>query len=204
MTWDGESEERFLSRIAAESARLGRLVDDLLDFSAIESSTLRLAPDWCDLGLVLDAAIACLPPADATRVRVRCAPGLPVIWADHDRLEQVFVNLLENAFRHNPEGTSVVVEAGWPQDGEVVATVTDDGGGGGDDVAAALAGLRPRRSPTAGAGLGLTIARGIVEAHGGRIELEQVWRGTRFSISLPVEQTDGGPTRAEPVEAVDV
>ena len=111
MTWDGESEQRFLSRIAAESARLDRLVDDLLDFSAIESSTLRLQPDWCDLALVLDAAIACLPPASAARVTVDCAPGLPVVWADHDRLEQVFVNLLENAFRHNPAGTHVRVEA---------------------------------------------------------------------------------------------
>jgi signal transduction histidine kinase/ABC-type multidrug transport system ATPase subunit len=204
VTWDGESEERFLSRIAAESARLGRLVEDLLDFSAIESSTLRLAPDWCDLVLVLDAAIACLQPQDAMRVQVCCAPGLPVIWADHDRLEQVFVNLLENAFRHNAEGTSVAVEAGSRQDGEVVVTVTDDGAGGDDDVAAALAGLRPRRSATAGAGLGLTIARGIVEAHGGRIELEQVRRGTRFSISLPVEQQDGAAARLEPAETVDV
>ena len=76
VTWDGESEERFLSRIAAESARLGRLVEDLLDFSAIESATLRLHPDWCDLALVLDAAAACLPPRHAARVAIDCAPGL--------------------------------------------------------------------------------------------------------------------------------
>src|SRR6202044_1130592 len=62
VTWDRESQERFLSRIGVESARLGRLVDDLLDFSAIESSILRLQLDWCDLVLVLDAARACLPP----------------------------------------------------------------------------------------------------------------------------------------------
>jgi signal transduction histidine kinase len=188
--------QRFLSRIAAESARLGRLVDDLLDFSAIESSTMRLAPDWCDLTLVLDAAVACLPPSSAALVEVRCAPGLPVVWADHDRLEQVFVNLLENAFRHNPEGTHVSVDARLADRdppsrgaGGVVVTVSDDGDGAMDVIATALSGQRPaRRSPTAGAGLGLTIARGIVDAHGGRVELERTPAGTRFDIHLPVEQ----------------
>src|SRR5580658_1124308 len=62
VTWDRESQDRFLTRIEAESARLGGLVDDLLDFSAIESSILRLQPDWCDLARVIDAARACLPP----------------------------------------------------------------------------------------------------------------------------------------------
>ncbi len=104
VTWDVQSQQRFLARIAAESARLGRLVDDLLDFSAIESGILRLQRDWCDMPLVIEAAIACLPPAAALLVQVACDPGLPVVWADHDRLEQVFVNLLSNAFGHNPPG----------------------------------------------------------------------------------------------------
>src|SRR5579863_6708140 len=105
VTWDRESQQRFLDRIAAESARLGRLVDDLLDFSAIESGTIRLQWDWCDIRLVIEAAIACLPPASAASIELACDPGLPVVWADHDRLEQVFVNLLNNASRHNPPGT---------------------------------------------------------------------------------------------------
>src|SRR5208282_2380394 len=63
VTWDRDSQQRFLQRIAAESARLGRLVGDLLDFSAIESGIMRLQRDWCDISLVLDAAVACLPPA---------------------------------------------------------------------------------------------------------------------------------------------
>ena len=77
VSWDEESEQRFLTRIAAESARLGRLVDDLLRFSAIESGILQLQRDWCDIPLVLDAAIACLPPSGAPLVAVRCAAGLP-------------------------------------------------------------------------------------------------------------------------------
>ena len=198
VTWDGESEQRFLSRIAAESARLGRLVDDLLDFSAIESATMRLAPDWCDLAFVLDAARACLPPAGAGTVEVECAAGLPVVWADHDRLEQVFVNLLENALRHNQEGTRVRVEARPEGASTVVVRVIDDGSGPPGEVAAALRGeLWQRRGPSAGAGLGLSIARGIVEAHGGTIALERGGGGTRFRISLPIDHPDaaggGGP-----------
>ena len=191
VTWDGESEQRFLSRIGAESARLNRLVDDLLDFSAIESSTLRLQPDWCELPLVLDAAVACVVPSSAGLVELRCAPTLPVVWADHDRLEQVFVNLVENALRHSPPGTRVLVEATADGQGGVVVSVTDDGAGVPDEIAATLFQPRQQRSgPTAGAGLGLSIAKGIVDAHGGRIELERSARGTRFSIHLPVEHAD--------------
>jgi hypothetical protein len=136
VTWDGESEQRFLSRIGAESARLNRLVDDLLDFSAIESSTLRLQPDWCELALVLDAAIACVVPSSAGLIELRCASVLPVVWADHDRLEQVFVNLIENALRHNPAGTRVWVAAGGEEPGGVVVSVTDDGSGVPEEIVA--------------------------------------------------------------------
>jgi signal transduction histidine kinase/ABC-type multidrug transport system ATPase subunit len=189
VTWDGATEKRFVTRIGAESARLNRLVDDLLDFSAIESSTLRLQADWCEVALVLDAAIGCVTAAGANPVKARYAPDLPVVWADHDRLEQVFVNLLENALRHNPPGTLVLVEAA-PDEGGVVIRVTDNGAGLPDDVVAAL--FKPRQrghGPSAGAGLGLSIAKGIVDAHDGRIVREQLRRGTRFSVHLPI----GGP-----------
>ena len=177
VTWDGDSQQRFLDRIAAESSRLGRLVDDLLDFSAIESGIMRLQPDWCDIRLVIDAAVACLPPVSAKRVTTACAPDLPVVWADHDRMEQVLVNLLTNAFAHNPPGTTVHVAAAQRQS-EVVISVRDDG-----------TGMAPpgSRSRSAGAGLGLSIARGIVQAHGGTMELSPVTKGTCFSVHLAIE-----------------
>ena len=188
VTWDGESQQRFLARIAAESARLGRLVDDLLNFSAIESGVLRLHPDWCDLGLVLDAAIACLPPDAAAAVELDADPALPPVWADHDRLEQVFVNLLDNAFGHNPPGTRVSVLATAAGPAGVAVTVADDGIGMPAEVSAApFEPMRRRRAPTAGAGLGLSIARGIMAAHGGRLDLERADLGTRFRVWLPVE-----------------
>ena len=192
VTWDDESEQRFLTRIAAESSRLGRLVDDLLRFSAIESGILQLQRDWCDIPLVLDAAIACLPPSGAMLVGVRCAADLPAIWADHDRLEQVFVNLLTNAVGHNPPGTRVVVTASADGPDAVLVSVADNGPGMPPDVAQApFEPMRRHRSPSSGSGLGLSIARGIVEAHGGRMELVHPAEGTCFRIVLPVENPDG-------------
>jgi len=206
VTWDGDSQQRFLDRIAAESARLGRLVDDLLDFSAIESGTMHLQRDWCDIRLVIEAAVACLPPEHAKEVTLTGDVGLPVVWADHDRMEQVFVNLLNNAFGHNPPGTHVRVtaEAG---PAEVVVSVLDDGLGLPSELA--VAPFEPARRPrsgnsarhgtsaanghgsghrkSAGAGLGLSIAKGIVQAHGGRLELATLPKGTCFSVNLPVE-----------------
>jgi len=209
VTWDRESQQRFLDRIAAESARLGRLVDDLLDFSAIESGTMRLQEDWCDIRLVLEAAIACLPPASAASVVLSCDPSLPVVWADHDRMEQVFVNLLNNAFRHNPPGTRVRVTADHRMS-EVVIGVLDDGVGMSPELAATpfepARRPRPRAIPgngnsngnghrkSEGAGLGLSIAKGIVQAHGGRIELTPLPKGTCFQVYLAVE-TEGDAGR---------
>ncbi len=209
VTWDRESQQRFLDRIAAESARLGRLVDDLLDFSAIESGTMRLQEDWCDIRLVLEAAIACLPPASAASVVLSCDPSLPVVWADHDRMEQVFVNLLNNAFRHNPPGTRVRVTADHRMS-EVVIGVLDDGVGMSPELAAIpfepARRPRPRAIPgngssngnghrkSEGAGLGLSIAKGIVQAHSGRIELTPLPKGTCFQVYLAVE-TEGDAGR---------
>jgi signal transduction histidine kinase/ABC-type multidrug transport system ATPase subunit len=195
VTWDAESEQRFLTRIAAESSRLGRLVDDLLRFSAIESGILQLQRDWCDLPLVVDAAVACLPPDGALRVEVSCPDDLPAIWADHDRLEQVFVNLLSNAIGHNPPGTRVTVSAVASGPDTVTVSVADDGTGVPPDVALApFEPMRRRRAPGSGSGLGLSIARGIVTAHGGQIELLQPAVGTCFCIQLPVENPDGPAT----------
>jgi ABC-type multidrug transport system ATPase subunit/signal transduction histidine kinase len=185
VTWDGDSQRRFLERIGAESARLGRLVDDLLDFSAIESGILRLHRDWCDIRLVLEAAIACLPPG-AIAV-LDCDPGLPPAWCDHDRMEQVFVNLLGNAAAHNPPGTKIRVTATTGLE----ITVEDDG-----------TGMPPpgTRSRTAGAGLGLSIARAIVTAHGGTLTVSAGAsagqpsapqnKGTRVRVSLPTDIED--------------
>jgi signal transduction histidine kinase/ABC-type multidrug transport system ATPase subunit len=188
VTWDDDSKLRFLNRIAGESARLGRLVGDLLDFSAIESGLLRLQQDWCDLALVIEAAVSCLPPDRSLAVEVDCPAGFGPVWADHDRLEQVFVNLLENALRHNPPGVEVRVQVSLAGSDSVAIRVADDGEGIPTELRAQLFESQERGATSApGAGLGLSIARGIVVAHGGHISLEDVASGACFLIVLPIE-----------------
>lgn len=196
VTWDADSERTFLTRISDESDRLGRLVGDLLDFSAMESGVLRLNLDWCTLPLVLDAARACLPTSAAERVTIHSAPNVPAVWADHDRLEQVFVNLIGNAIRHNPPTTSVAVDIS-ARGGGVTITVSDDGIGlpVGSDLGDGDA-ILPMRSATSGSGLGLSIVRGIIEAHGGTVAAEPVPRGTRWRVVLPEESPEPAPTRS--------
>lgn len=201
VSWDERSQARFLDSIASESERMGRLVGDLLDFSAIDSGTLRLVPDWCDLGLVLEAARGCVSQEEL--ILVGDCTGLPPIWADHDRLEQVFVNLFENALRHGAGLTRVDVTAATdPTGSRVTVSVADDGIGIPDELAGRVFLAHERGSATGpGAGLGLTIARGIVDAHGGTIDLVPASQGTTVRVSLPVEASLDGASIPDEVGA---
>ncbi len=185
VAWEQDSRRRFLDQIAAESARMGRLVGDLLDTSAIETGALRLRRDWCDVGLVLHAALTCVPRlGDAVVVRV--PDDLPPVFADHDRLEQILVNVLDNAEQHGaaPYEITAAVDAC----GEHLTIVVADHGTG-------FVGRSPERSfdahargeTSTGAGLGLTIARGLALAHGGTLAVDGDDGLTRVVLSLPVE-----------------
>ena len=202
VSWDHSSTVRFLDTIAHESGRLGRLVADLLDASAIEADAMVVELDWCDVGLVIDAAIACVPIEAPTAVEVSVAPGLPALRGDHDRLEQVLVNLIDNAVNHTPPGTPVCVSARSVLPHHIEITVADDGPGITDAVSQSLflPGVRGH-ADRQGAGLGLAIVRGITEAHGGRITVDTSTSGSTFTVRLPVSGPDGGPDGAPVADA---
>ncbi len=122
--WDPQSTDEFLARIEGETARMGRLVADLLDSSVIETGGLRLQTDWCDLELIAQQAVSLVP--DLHDVRIETVHPLPAVWADHDRLEQVLVNLLGNAVHHGAEPVVVRISAGPRQ---ATIDVCDSGGG---------------------------------------------------------------------------
>ncbi len=187
LTWDAASTDRFLRSIAAEGARLERLVGDLLDSTAIESGVLGLQRHWCDLALVVEAAVRLV--AGGSTIRVHAADDLEPVWGDHDRLEQVLVNLLENAAAHgaSADGIDVTLRRGTAS-GSVEVEVTDHGPGVSPALAARM--FEPRVRGTAdgaGAGLGLSIAKGIVEAHGGTLAAAAAVRGASFVVALPCE-----------------
>jgi signal transduction histidine kinase len=196
LTWDAESTERFLRSIATEAARLERLVGDLLDTSAIESGILRLQRHWCDLRLVLEAALGLV--SEGQGIRLACTEAVEPVWGDHDRLEQVFVNLLENAAVHgaSDEGVDVALRTGAVP-GTVEVEVRDHGPGVPLDLAERIFEPRVRGSTHGpGAGLGLPIARAIVEAHGGTLVAAPVDRGASFVVLLPCEPPADAPDGA--------
>jgi ABC-type multidrug transport system ATPase subunit/signal transduction histidine kinase len=183
--WEHGARHRFLDRIAAESARMGRLVGDLLDTSAIETGELRLRRDWCDVSLVVQAATTCVAGLEPDVV-VHVPSGLPAVWADHDRLEQILVNVLDNAVHHG--APPFHIEASIDTAGSLLTIVVTDHGDGfvpGSEHRSFDA--HARGASSAGAGLGLTIARGLAVAHGGTLTVGDVPGRTAVVLTLPVE-----------------
>jgi signal transduction histidine kinase/ABC-type multidrug transport system ATPase subunit len=205
VSFDEATTDRFLTNIASESARLARLVSDLLDATALDSGALRLQCDWCDAAGVVRAALAAVPGGES--VAVEAPADLPAVWADHDRLCQVVVNLVENALRHTPEGTVVQVRLRAAEHDTLELRVSDDGPGVSAESLEELflpwhRGAAADRARGGGAGLGLSIARGIMAAHGGSVTVEPGAVGTTFLVRLPVEPPDAARGAWEPVEVV--
>ncbi|MES2124910.1 MAG: DUF4118 domain-containing protein [Gemmatimonadota bacterium] len=201
-------QRELLESIIAESRRMTRLVGNLLDMVRVETGTLAVRKSWQPLEEPLGVALLRMEARLAEHpVTTRLPSDLPMVPIDELLIEQVFLNLLENAVRYTPPGTAITITA-WPEAEGVTAEVADSGPGvrPGDEEAMFE---RFRRGPSAslgaadagaGAGLGLTICRGIIRAHGGRIWIEPGSAGgTVIRFHLPgVNVPEGIPT----VEAV--
>ena len=188
-------EPRTWQLLHAETSRLGRLVDDLGKVSRAEERQLDLRLVRSDPhDLLREAAAAATTSYAQKRVAVDVEPGerLPAVEVDRDRIAEVLANLLSNALRHSASGGTVVLAASRAGKDAVQLSVTDNGDG---IPADALPRIFERfyRTDTArsrdrgGSGIGLTIARAIVEAHGGtlRAESDGVGRGARFVCTFP-------------------
>ena len=184
-----------------ETVLLGRLVDDLRTLSLAEAGELPLTRRAIDPAEALGRAAAAFAPlyeAEDVALIVEPVGVLPSIDADDERLQQVFGNLLANALRYAPQGSSdPVVRLGAARDGEeatVRFTVADNGPGLSAEAQAHVfdrfwRGERSRNREGGGSGLGLAISRAIVVAHGGRIWLTSgPGMGTAFHFALPIRQ----------------
>jgi len=180
-------------RIRVETDRMAGLVDDLFELSRINAGALRLTLESVSLAdVVSDAVATAAPVARAKGVRLVAEPGeYPSVRASEPELGRVLRNLLVNAVRHTPPERAVVVAGGTgPADGWVAVT---DGCGGipEEDLArvfdVAFRGEAARTPATdgPGGGLGLAIARGLVEAHHGEIAVDNVDDGCRFTVRIP-------------------
>ena len=179
-----------LRTMLAQVERLGRLVAQLLDLSRLESGVVPLERRWFAVQPMLDHAVReSQLRSPGVELRVDVAPDL-TLDADAERLHQVLSNLLENAVRHSPAGGTVVIGARSARDG--VRFAVDDDGPGIPDAEAERVFERFYRADSArssndgGAGLGLAIARWIVDLHGGDIHAERREpHGCRMVVLIP-------------------
>lgn len=186
-----------LGQLQTSASMLANLVNDLLDAGQLQSGRFRLRPGPLDIALVIaDGVDAMQPSADQKDVRlVAEVPPCPPAWGDHLRLVQVLTNLLSNAVRHAPAGSTVRVRVDVAPE-QWTCTVSDEGEG---IPAAALPTLFERfggqspehRRPGAGLGLGLYICHSLVTAHGGTIAVDSApGQGCTFRFAVPLKSGD--------------
>jgi signal transduction histidine kinase len=190
---DPREVSRYHSQIRLETDRLASMIDDLFQLSKIHAGALRLSPRPVGLeDLIAEVAASTEPVARAKGVRLTgaAAPGMGVL-IDQAEFGRAVRNLVTNAIRHTPRGGTIEV-VGMITGGLACVSVSDECGGiPPDDLPrvfdVAFRGESARTpDPSGGAGLGLSIARGIVEAHSGQISVRNTGPGCQFLISLPL------------------
>jgi PAS domain S-box-containing protein len=192
-TTDEEQRKRRLQTLVRVSSRMTRLVQDLLDVSRLQAGHMLSinATEQEVRPLVQEACDSYRALMDEKLITLECAPpdALPTVLADRDRILQVLTNLVGNAAKFTPEGGTVAVTA-KALDAEVQFCVSDTGPGiRAEEVTHIFDRFwQATRTASLGTGLGLPIARGIVEAHGGRIWVEsQPGVGTTFYFTIPTK-----------------
>jgi two-component system sensor histidine kinase KdpD len=188
MTWDVHGQREILSAANAEVDRLTRLITNLLDLSRIEAGALKPDRQWYEIGeLIRDAVgrVANLSPNHAITVKV--PDGLPPAFVDYVQMQEVVTNLVTNAAAYSPAGTGIQVTADV-EGARLVMHVRDQGPGIPAYEAERIFSKFYRIGQRCeGTGLGLAICRGLVEAHGGRIWVENPGRpGAIFAVALPL------------------
>jgi signal transduction histidine kinase len=193
---DPETESRYLSSASLELAHLSRLVDDLFELARIDAGVLKLTLEEASLhDLISDTISGFQPQAEQKGVRLvgEVSDGIDPVLANPPRLQRVLHNLVSNALRHTPADGTVALRA-TPEGQRVRVEISDTGEGiAAEDLPRVFersfrgeqSRTRPEKDDAPGAGLGLAIARGLVEAHGGTMDVESdLGHGSRFSFTL--------------------
>jgi signal transduction histidine kinase len=194
---DPEVRDRFLETVETETDRLIRLVNDLLILSRADSKALNLQTVPLDLEQLVRATISKMAPqaeSRGLRLQLEADENASLAVADPDRIEQVLVNLLDNAVKYSPPSGTVLVRVNCGSPGSIQVQVEDQGIGiPADDLKRVgerfYRADRARSRAEGGSGLGLAIAQALVEAHDGRLWLEsREGQGTVVTFSLPASK----------------
>ena len=177
------------------SHEMSELVDKVLQMTRLESGSIQPARDWVSLGEISSAVIRRLGERLSSHMIMAEVPDdLPLVRVDAALIEQVFVNLLENAVRHTPTGTLVRIRGQIDGD-DLVVSVEDLGGGLGEaDTRNLFAKFQRRSERRGGVGLGLAICQAIVKLHGGRIWAEPLPGGGKaFRFNVRMDEVPEAP-----------
>lgn len=192
--YDQAARTDLLETIQEEAERLNRFVGNLLDITRLESGKLELKREWVELQDVIGTATQRLShQLSLYHVAVNIEPGLPLVRVDFVLMEQVLVNLLDNAVKYSQPGSMITIQTRRHGPG-IVLMVIDEGigvvPGELERIFDKFYRIRGEDRQVAGTGLGLSICRGIVEAHGGSISasLAPGKKGLTVTVSLPVEE----------------
>ncbi|NLG85632.1 MAG: cell wall metabolism sensor histidine kinase WalK [Firmicutes bacterium] len=189
-----EEEEKYLRIILDETLRLRRLVNDLLDLARIEAGQLVLEKECVAINQVIKEVQQKLSPLatdKGVQLMVSGPEDVPLVWGNPDRLQQILINLINNALRYTSPGGSITIDVQVRNNDQIMVSVRDTGSG------IAPADLpyvferfykteKARTRSSAGTGIGLAIVKGLVEAHGGEISVSsELGQGTTFTFTLP-------------------
>jgi two-component system sensor histidine kinase KdpD len=199
-TLSPESRAELASVIALESARLSRLVDNLLDLSKLQAGAVEPHADWCSVEELVRAAVESVaPPAGGFDIQID--DPIPLLRTDGAQLERAIANVLDNASRY--AGTEPVTVRARAAPNQVLLRIGDHGPGIAREDLERVFEAFHSLGDGSGTGLGLAIARGFLEANGGRIRAESLpGQGTTIVITLPVpiEQPTEAPAHASEAE----
>jgi len=191
-TSDSETLEKGLSVIVRESERLSGIVEELLDFSKMQSGHLSYKMDKTDILAELMEAVVMLnerAKREDKQIVFQDVEDLPMVYGDKDRLKQVFVNVLDNAIKYSDQGCTVRVEA-FESDGYINVIITDNGIGiPKEDLPNVTEKFYKARSSRRGSGIGLAVVEEIIRNHSGSLEItSEEGKGTVVAIKLATMQ----------------